>query len=105
MRKIQMILCFYENNNSIFIAYANLGLQATYSRAFAGISVADIPLSNNTPVVNGIEPSPTRFYLNAGYDWEITEGFSVEPSVMMNLNTNSSRMFRHQCSDEIVWRK
>ena len=24
---------------------------------------------------------------------EITEGFSVEPSVMMNLNTNSSRMF------------
>ena len=83
----------YENNNSIFIAYANLGLQATYSRAFAGISVADIPLSNSTPVVNGIEPSPTRFYLNAGYDWEITEGFSVEPSVMMNLNTNSSRMF------------
>lgn len=83
----------YENNNSIFIAYANLGLQATYSRAFAGISVADIPLSNNIPVVNGIEPSPTRFYLNAGYDWEITEGFSVEPSVMMNLNTNSSRMF------------
>ncbi len=76
----------YENNNSIFIAYANLGLQATYSRAFAGISIA-------TPVVNGIEPSPTRFYLNAGYDWEITEGFSVEPSVMMNLNTNSSRMF------------
>ena len=59
----------YENNNSIFIAYANLGLQATYSRAFAGISVADIPLSNSTPVVNGIEPSPTRFYLNAGYDW------------------------------------
>ena len=69
----------YENNNSILLLILT-GLQATYSRAFAGISVADIPLSNNTPVVNGIEPSPTRFYLNAGYDWEIAEGFSVEPS-------------------------
>ena len=82
----------YENNNSIFIAYANLGLQATYKGAFAGVSVADIPLSNNIPIVNGIEPSPTRFYLNAGYDYSVTEGFSVEPSFMLNLNTNSSRI-------------
>ena len=82
----------YENNNSIFIAYANLGLQATYKGAFAGVSVADIPLSNNIPIVNGIEPSPTRFYLNAGYDYRVTEGFSVEPSFMLNLNTNSSRI-------------
>lgn len=82
----------YENNNSIFIAYANLGLQATYKGAFAGVAVADIPLSNNIAVVNGIEPSPTRFYLNGGYNWELIEGFSIEPSFMMNLNTNSSRM-------------
>ena len=81
-----------KNNNSIFIAYANLGLQATYKGAFAGVSVADIPLSNNIPIVNGIEPSPTRFYLNAGYDYSVTEGFSVEPSFMLNLNTNSSRI-------------
>lgn len=82
----------YENNNSIFIAYANIGLQATYKGAFAGVAVADIPLSNNVAVVNGIEPSPTRFYLNGGYQWEIVDGFSVEPSFMMNLNTNSARM-------------
>ena len=82
----------YENNNSIFIAYANLGMQATYKGAFAGVSVADIPLSNTIPIVNGIEPSPTRFYLNAGYDYSVTEGFSVEPSFMLNLNTNSSRI-------------
>ena len=82
----------YESNNSIFIAYANLGLQATYKGAFAGVSVADIPLTNNIPVVNGIEPSPTRFYLNAGYDWFVSDGFSVSPSMMLNLNTNSSRM-------------
>lgn len=82
----------YENNNSIFIAYANLGLQATYKGFFAGASVADIPLSNSIPIVNGIEPSPTRFYVNAGYDWLLTEGISLEPSVMINLNTNSSKI-------------
>ncbi len=58
------------------------------------ISVADIPLSNNTPVVNGIEPSPTRFYLNAGYDMVNYRWFNYrQPSFMMNLNTNSSGMF------------
>lgn len=82
----------FEDNNSIFIAYANLGMQATYKGAFAGVSVADIPLTNNIPVVNGIEPSPTRFYLNAGYDISLTEGFALTPSIMLNLNTNSSRM-------------
>ena len=82
----------YEDNNSIFIAYANLGMQATYRGAFAGVSVADIPLTNNIPVVNGIEPSPTRFYLNAGYRIFVSDGFEVTPSLMLNLNTNSSRM-------------
>ena len=82
----------YENNNSIFIAYANLGMQATYKGAFASVSVSDIPLTNNIPVVNGIEPSPTRFYLNGGYDIPVAEGFALTPSFMLNLNTNSSRM-------------
>ena len=83
----------YESNNSIFIAYANIGLQATYKGAFAGVSIADIPLSNNTPVVNGIEPSPTRYYFNGGYDINLSEGFAIQPSFMLNLNTNSSRLF------------
>ena len=82
----------YENNNSIFIAYANLGMQATYKGAFASISVADVPLSNNIPVVNGIEPSPTRYYFNGGYDFKISEGFDLQPSFLLNLNTNSSRI-------------
>lgn len=82
----------YEGNNDIFIAYANIGMQATYKGFFGGISVLDIPLSNDIPVVNGIEPSPTKYILNAGYDWPFAEGFSVEPSVLLNLNTNSSRM-------------
>lgn len=82
----------YDGESSIFIAYANLGLQATLHNFFAGVSVLDIPLSNDVPVINGIEPSPTKYLLNAGYDWQFAEGLSIEPSVLLNLNTNSSRM-------------
>lgn len=81
-----------ENTNDIFIAYANLGAAVKYQRFFAGISVVDIPLSNDLPIVNGIEPSPTKFYANLGYDWHFTDGIFLTPSFMMNLNTNSSRI-------------
>lgn len=81
-----------EGTNDIFIAYANLGAQAVYRRFFGGISVVDIPLSNDVPIVNGIEPAPIKYILNGGYDWVLAEGFSVEPSVLVNLNTNSSHL-------------
>lgn len=79
------------NENGIFMMYANLGLAVTYSNFFAGASVTDIPISNDIPIQNGIEPQPTKIFLNAGYDWYIGEEFFVTPSVMMNLNTNSTR--------------
>lgn len=82
----------YDGNNSTFIAYANLGMQMTLKNFFAGFSVVDIPLSNTIPVVNGIEPSPTKFFINVGYDWKFADGLSVEPSTLVNLNTNSSKM-------------
>ena len=81
-----------ENTNDIFLAYANLGAAFKYRYFFAGISVIDIPLTNDLPIINGIEPSPTKFYLNAGYDWHFTDGIFVTPSLMINLNTNSSRI-------------
>lgn len=81
-----------ENTNDIFIAYANLGAAVKYRRFFAGISVTDIPISNDIPIVNGIEPSPTKFYTNLGYDWHFTDGLFLTPSLMLNLNTNSSRI-------------
>ena len=82
-----------ENTNDIFIAYANLGAAVKFKKFFAGLSVMDIPISNDLPIVNGIEPSPTKFYFNAGYDWHFTDGIFLTPSLMMNLNTNSSRIF------------
>ena len=78
--------------NGIFMLYSNIGMSATYKNFFAGVSVTDIPLSNDISIQNGIEPQPTKFFINAGYDWYIGDDFYVTPSVLMNLNTNSSRM-------------
>ena len=78
-------------NDSIFLLYANLGLAVTYHNFFAGVSVNDIALSNDIPIVNGIEPEPTKYLLNAGYDFYMTDDFYVSPSVLVNLNTNSSK--------------
>ena len=72
--------------------YSNIGMAATYHNFFAGVSVTDIPLSNDIPIQNGIEPQPTKIFLNLGYDAYIGEDFYVTPSVLANLNTNSSRM-------------
>lgn len=78
--------------NGIFMLYSNIGMAATYHNFFAGVSVTDIPLSNDIPIQNGIEPQPTKIFLNLGYDAYIGEDFYVTPSVLANLNTNSSRM-------------
>ncbi len=81
-----------SDTNSLFLVYANLGMAVTFRNFFAGVSVNDIALTNDIPIVNGIEPEPTKFILNAGYDYYHTEQFYVSPSVMMNFNTNSSRI-------------
>ena len=79
-------------DSSIFLAYANFGLAATYKGIFGGASINDIALSNDEAIVNNVEPSPIKIFLNLGYDYYFTEGFYVTPSVLMNLNTNSTRM-------------
>lgn len=79
-------------DKSVFLPYLNLGMSVAYEGFFAGVSVQDIPLGKNKPVVNSIEPSPSWYYLNLGYNWELVESFFLEPSFMMSLNTNSERM-------------
>lgn len=81
-----------QGNNSKFLMYANFGLAARYHSWFAGASVNDIALSNSQAIVNNMEPSPIKIFLNLGYDWNLTESISVTPSAMINLNTNSSMM-------------
>lgn len=77
---------------NIFMAYANFGAAATYRNIFAGVSVNDIALSNDKAIVNGIEPSPIKFFLNLGYNWHFADNIYVTPSALINLNTNSTRM-------------
>jgi len=76
---------------SILLPYLQLGASFKYKGIFGGVSVTDIPLGNNTPIVNQIEPTPTWYYLNIGYDWKFAENFSIEPQILMNINTNSER--------------
>lgn len=83
------VLLSGESDN-IFMMYANFGLSAKYKGIFAGASVNDIALSNDAPVVNNVEPSPIKIFLNAGYNWDISEGFRLTPSALVNLNTNST---------------
>lgn len=80
------------SSNSLFLVYANLGMAVTYRDFFAGVSVNDIALSNDIPIVNGIEPEPTKIILNTGYNWYLTDEFYVTPSVLANFNTNSSKL-------------
>lgn len=77
--------------SNIFMAYANFGLAATFKNIFAGVSVNDIALTNDESIVNGREPSPIKFFLNLGYDWHFADNMYVTPSVLVNLNTNSTR--------------
>ena len=80
------------SNESLFLVYANLGMAITYRDFFAGVSVNDIAITNDIPIVNGIEPEPTKFLFNTGYNWYVTDEFYVTPSVLLNINTNSSKM-------------
>jgi len=77
--------------DSYNLSYFNLGINFQYAGAFGGISVLDIPLRDNEAVANGIEPLPTWYYLMLGYKVRLTEGINLEPSLVMNLNSNSER--------------
>ncbi len=77
--------------SNLFLVYANLGMAVTYRNFFGGVSVNDIALTNDIPIVNGVEPEPTKFILNTGYNFYLNDDFYVTPSVMMNFNTNSSK--------------
>lgn len=80
------------DSNSLFLVYANLGMAVTYRNFFAGVSVKDIALTNDIPIVNGIEPEPTKFIIHTGYDYYLNEQLFVSPSVLFNFNTNSSKI-------------
>ena len=78
-----------EDKYSTF--FVNLGLSFKYAGFFGGVSVLDIPLSQNIYYVNNIEPLPTWYYFNFGYKWAVAEGIQLEPSLVYNMNSSSER--------------
>ena len=78
-----------EDKYSTF--FVNLGLSFKYANFFGGVSVLDIPLSQNEYYINNIEPLPTWYYFNFGYNWHLSEGIALEPSLVYNMNSSSER--------------
>lgn len=70
----------------VYIPYINFGASATYKGWMVGLSVLDIPLSYNSPIVNQYEPSPTFYYGMLGKTINVSEQFEIEPMVAYRSN-------------------
>lgn len=81
------------NDPNYNLNYFNVGTSFRYAGAFGGVAVNNIPLESNEAVVNGIEPIPTWYNFMLGYKIYLTDGIHIDPSVVMNLSSNSSRKF------------
>ncbi len=66
----------------------NLGVSFKFANFFGGVSILDVPIDNNFYYVNNFEPLPTTYYLNLGYDWYVTEGIKLQPSIVYSTNSN-----------------
>lgn len=78
-------------DTSYFNHYFNLGGSFYYNGFYGGISVLDMPLGDNRYIINSIEPLPTWYYMMAGYQYNLSENIQLEPSILMNVNSNSER--------------
>lgn len=78
-------------DDTYFLNYFNIGGSFNYNGIYGAVSVLDMPLGDNRAVVNTIEPLPTNYYLLAGYKFRVAEGIKLEPSFLLNLNSNSER--------------
>lgn len=79
------------NDDTYFLHYFNLGVSFNIGNFYGGLSVLDIPLVDNIPIANAIEPLPTWYYLLGGMKLNVADGIQLEPSFVMNLNSNSER--------------
>ncbi|MBW7870176.1 MAG: PorP/SprF family type IX secretion system membrane protein [Flavobacteriia bacterium] len=73
--------------------YFNLGASFRYFGAFGGVAVNNIPLIDNEAVANGVEPIPTWYNFLVGYQIYVSDKIHIDPSVVMNLGSNSARKF------------
>lgn len=77
---------FNDQETRVYIPYINFGASATYQGWMIGLSVLDIPLSYNSPIVNQYEPSPIFYYGMLGKSFNISEQFALEPVLAYRSN-------------------
>lgn len=77
---------YNDMENRVYVPYINFGASATYKGWMIGLSVLDIALSYNSPIVNQYEPSPTFYYGMLGKTINISEQFEIEPMVAYRSN-------------------
>lgn len=73
--------------------YFNVGVSFKYAGAFGGVSILDVPLQESQAIAEGVESFPAQYYFLLGYQVFLNEGIHLEPSLTMNLNSNSARRF------------
>lgn len=79
------------NQTSYNALFLNLGLSFKYANFFGGVSALDISLGENKYFINNIEPLPTWYFMNLGYNWHVADGIKLEPSLVYNIGSNSVR--------------
>lgn len=77
---------YNSSETRVYIPYINFGASATYDGWMVGLSVLDIPLSYNDPIVNQYEPSPKFYYGMLGKTIDVSSQFQLEPMVAYRSN-------------------
>ncbi|MDD3771304.1 MAG: PorP/SprF family type IX secretion system membrane protein [Weeksellaceae bacterium] len=100
---------YNDNETRVYIPYINFGASATYDGWMIGVSVLDIPLSYNNPIVNEYEPSPKFYYGMLGKTINASSQFEIEPMVAYRSNFDEDSRFdanlraKYKFNDNAVW--
>ncbi len=83
----------YEGETNIFVPYINFGGSFEMNGWMAAVSILDLALAYNEPIVNQVEPSPVYYYGMAGKKWNISSNFQLYPVLMYRFNKDDRRQF------------
>jgi type IX secretion system PorP/SprF family membrane protein len=100
---------YNDMETRVYVPYINFGASATYMGWMLGLSVLDIPLSYNDPIVNQYEPSPTFYYGMLGKTFNVSEQFELEPVLAYRSNFDEDSRFdanlraKYKFEENAVW--
>ncbi|MFA5619908.1 MAG: PorP/SprF family type IX secretion system membrane protein [Weeksellaceae bacterium] len=100
---------YNDNETRVFIPYINFGASVTYEGWMLGLSVLDIPLSYNNPIVNQYEPSPKFYYGMLGKVFNLSSTFELEPLIAYRSNFDEDSRLdanlraKYKFQDNAIW--